>query len=190
VNFFNTAPTFTKLSRKTGQHHAIFAHKESEAILSPNVNVKVKSNDMKNLNHYSLRLTDYIIHNHPDRIMDKEFIEDRGQRAVEVFAECSRQGMSFEDANYEATRTLYHGLHFSPVKMIDEILDTDFPEMNLMSIHRGSLLMQILAFVKPVIEKYHNENNDAVFQGSTAYPKARLHVKRMINQFVYDNGLQ
>lgn len=145
---------------------------------------------MKNFNAFTIRLTDYIIHNHPDRITDTEFIDRRGQEAVAAFAEYSRQGYPLEVCNDEAGKVLYYGLHFSPVKMIGEILDREFSEIKLLSIHRGSIIMQLLAYVKPTLDRYHNEENDAVFEGSTQYPTAYAHVTRMINQYIHDNGLQ
>lgn len=145
---------------------------------------------MTHLNAFTLRLTDYIIHNHPDRITDTAFIEQRGQAALTTFAECSRQGMSFEDANHQAAKVLYQGLLFSPYHMIIDILDEEFPNVTLVDTQRGSLLMQMLAFVKPTIARYHNEDNDDTFRGSYRYATAYAHTKRMINQFLHDNGLQ
>lgn len=144
----------------------------------------------KQFNAYTIKLTDYIIHNHPDRIMDKEFIHERGLAATATFAQCSRSGMDFEEASRNADAVLYRGLLFSPYRMIDGIVDTLYPEIYNLGIHRESLLMQMLAYVKPTLDSYHNEENDASFQGSEAYETAYRHVTRLINQFVYDHGLQ
>ena len=145
---------------------------------------------MKPFNAFSIHLTQYIIQNHPDRIMEQEFIQDRGVAAAATFADCSRQGMNFEEAMSEANTVLYRGLHFSPYRMVDEIVERNFPEVNYLGIHRESLLMQMLAYVKPALAQYHNEANDAEFQGTPSYPTAYRHVSRMINQFVHDHGLQ
>ena len=50
--------------------------------------------------------------------------------------------------------------------------------------------MQMLAYVKPTLEAYVNEENDETFQGSEDYTKAYRHVKNRLNQFLYNNGLQ
>ena len=83
----------------------------------------------KQFNAYTIKLTDYIIHNHPDRIMDKEFIHERGLAATATFAQCSRSGMDFEEASRNADTVLYRGLLFSPYRMIDDIVDTLYPEI-------------------------------------------------------------
>ena len=145
---------------------------------------------MNQFNAFSIQLTQYIIQNHPERILEEEFIQDRGVAATATFSQCSRQGMNYEEAMNEANAVLYRGLHFSPYRMVDEIVERNFPEINYLGIHRESLLMQMLAYVKPVLEQYHNEDNDAEFQGSTLYPTAYRHISRMINQFVHDHGLQ
>lgn len=145
---------------------------------------------MEQYNTFTLRLTDYIIQNHPDRIMEKDFITQRGEAAKQTFAECARMGMCYEECKFESDRVLYRGLHFSPIKMIEEIVDTHFTQVNLLSIHKPALLMQMLAYVKPTLEAYVNEENDETFQGSEDYTKAYRHVKNRLNQFLYNNGLQ
>lgn len=145
---------------------------------------------MEQFNAFTLRLTDYIIQNHPDRIMEKDFIAQRGEAAKQTFAECSRMGMHYEECKFESDRVLYRGLHFAPIRMIEEIVDTHYPQVNLLSIHKPALLMQMLAYVKPTLTKYVNEDNDDIFQGSEEYAKAYRHIKNLINQFLYNNGLQ
>ena len=145
---------------------------------------------MQKFNAFTLRLTDYIIQNHPDRITEKDFIETRAEEALQTFSECSRMGMRYEECKFESDKVLYRGLNFSPYKMVEEIMDTHFPEIDILSIHRPSLIMQILVHVKPVLARYVNEENDDTFQGSESYPKAQKVVKRIINQYIYNHGLQ
>lgn len=145
---------------------------------------------MEQYNAFTVRLTGYLIENHPDMITEKDFISARGEEATATFAECSRLGLTLEECMAEADRVLYDGLLFSPLAMVRKIIDTHFPQVNEMVAYRDSLMMQMLAMVKPVLAAYHNKDNDADFEGSEAYTRAYAHVKLMINKFLHDNGIQ
>ena len=145
---------------------------------------------MQEFNAFTLRLTDYIIQNHPDRITEKDFIHTRGEEALQTFSECSRMGMNYEECKFESDKVLYRGLHFSPYKMVEGIMDRYFPEIDILPLQRPSLTMQILSHVKPVLARYVNEENDETFQGSENYPHVEKVVKRLINQYIYYHGLQ
>ena len=58
---------------------------------------------MEQYNTFTLRLTDYIIQNHPDRIMEKDFITQRGEAAKQTFAECARMGCAMKNVSSSPT---------------------------------------------------------------------------------------
>ena len=78
------------------------------------------------LSYFSLQLLEYLIHNHPHRANDYDFIKLRGDQAAEVFeralAHGSLQDLALEDANEE----LYKGLYFSFYAMIKDVLWEEF----------------------------------------------------------------
>ena len=144
---------------------------------------------MNPFNAFTIRLTQYISHNHPDLIEDKDFIESRGQQAAKLFADCSRQGMDVEESARQANEVLYNGLQFSPFRMIMDILEADAAHLPLTAEGRHSLAMKLLAQCKPHIESYLSRGNRDTFEGSYTFHKARREVKKMINQHLEDNGL-
>ena len=78
------------------------------------------------LSYFSLQLLEYLIHNHPHRANDYDFIKLRGDQAAEVFERAlshgSLQDLAIEDANAE----LYKGLYFSFYAMIKDVLWEEF----------------------------------------------------------------
>lgn len=141
-----------------------------------------------NFNAFTIQLTQYISQNHPDKIEDKEFIESRGQQAATVFADCSRQGMNLEECSRQANKVLYAGLHFSPYRMIMDIIQTNCTHLPLTDEGRHSLAMTLLDICKPHISTYLTPENWDSFEGSYQYHRVRLQTKRMINQYLDDNG--
>ena len=141
-------------------------------------------------NAFTLQLTQYISENHPDKIGDVEFINERGQQATTVFADCSRQGMDLEECTRQANKVLYQGLHFSPFRMIADIIESQCTHLALTDEGRHSLAMTMLERCKPHIEAYYTPDNRDAFEGSYAYHRARMTVKRMLNKYLDENGLQ
>lgn len=141
-------------------------------------------------NAFTLQLTQYIKENHPDRIEDKEFIDQRGEKALAVFVECSRQGRSVEESVREANEILYQGLHFSPFRMIADMVETHCSHLPLSEEGRHVLAMAILHKSKYVLAGAYTPATADVFAGSYKYHRTRTQIKRIMNKYLYDNGLQ
>lgn len=131
----------------------------------------------------------FLMHDHPDRTGDTDFIRYRGRQAAAVFADASRQGMPVEDCIRLAGEVLYRGLHFSPFRMITDILDTDDRCLPLSDEGRHSLGMALLAHCRPLIESYLTPDSRDTFEGSYAFHKVRREVRQMINLYLTDHGL-
>ena len=141
-------------------------------------------------NAFTLQLTQYISENHPERIEDKEFIRQRGENALAVYVGCSRQGMSVEESTREANEVLYQGLHFSPYRMIADIVETHCSHLPLSEEGRHVLAMTILHMSKDVLAEAYTPATADTFEGSYGYHRARTQIKRIMNKYLYDNGLQ
>ena len=76
--------------------------------------------------YFSLQLLEYLIHNHPHRAHDYDFIKLRGDEAAKTF-EDALQGGSLQDLALEdAHKELYKGLYFSFYSMIKDVLWDEF----------------------------------------------------------------
>lgn len=143
-----------------------------------------------NLNAFTLQLTQYLIENHPDKIADTGFIQERGQRAVETFAACSRQGMNVEESLSEAHQVLYQGLHFSPYRMVYDLVESNYGYLPFNSEARHNFCMKMMQLAAPVFAEHITRGREDEFEGSPAFLRARIQVKNIINQYLKENGLQ
>ena len=141
-------------------------------------------------NTFTLQLTQYISDNHPDRIQDKQFIQERGQAALQTFVECSRQGMTVGESLRAADDVLYRGLHFSPYRMIEEEVERLSGHLPLSRQGLHALVMTILDKSRPVLEKAYTPETADTFQGTYDYELTCTKIRRIINRHLYDHGLQ
>ena len=132
------------------------------------------------------QLTQFMIENHPDRIMDVTFINERADRAARTFEKESLNGMSIDDAIYEANKVLYKDLLFSPFRLVRDVVtnELDYQEDDE-EIDEFSL--QMLDRVKPIIAKYEPDDR---FEGSYEYSQLYEEIKESINQYLILNGIQ
>ena len=142
------------------------------------------------LNAFTLQLTQFLIENHPDKVSDTGFIQDRGQRAVETFASCSRQGMNVEESLHEATQVLYQGLHFSPYRMVYDMVESHFGYLPFNPEARHAFCMKMMELAAPVFERNMPKTGNDDFEGSPAYHRTRIQVKNTIDKYLKTNGLQ
>ena len=83
-------------------------------------------NQATDLSYYGLYLLNYLKENHPDRAADTDFINERADRAAEVYEQSRREGNTLDGAQELAMAALVRGLHFSPYNTIVEVLWNEF----------------------------------------------------------------
>lgn len=74
------------------------------------------------LSYYGLYLLSYLREHHPDKADDTAFVEERADRAAEVFEQARREGYLPEGAQELAMSALLEGLRFSKYDTIIEVL--------------------------------------------------------------------
>lgn len=78
--------------------------------------------------YFSLQLLEYLIHNHPHRANDYDFITLRGDAAAKEYEQTLRDGYMQDEAMKYTLDNLYLGLHFSLHNMIKDVLWSEFSE--------------------------------------------------------------
>ncbi len=86
-------------------------------------------NTQLELSYFSLQLLEYLIHNHPHRANDYDFIKLRGDEAAEAFEKTLRSGALQDIAIEDANEELYKGLYFSLHALIKDVLWDDFSQV-------------------------------------------------------------
>lgn len=135
---------------------------------------------------FEVRLTQYMIENHPDKIEDVNFIHERSRMAAHTFETCSVAGMSVDESMREAERTLFHELLFSPYQLMREVLTGSF-DYTEESTELDEFALQMLDMNQSLIQRY-NIGDD--FAGSTQETALYDEIKDSINQYLIKNGLQ
>ena len=130
----------------------------------------------------------FILHNHPDRIGDTDFIRDRGRQAATVFADCSRQGFSVEDSAREADTVLYHGLHFSPYRLVADVIEARVGA-GMDDAERHSLALAVLDGYRSTLATLYGADGPDSFEGSPAWHRARRDISRLVDLHLSRHGL-
>ena len=81
------------------------------------------------LSYYGLSLLSFLLDSHPDLAGNAELIRTRADRAAEAYSQAIRNGASRADADAQAARILYQGLHFSLYNTIVNILWDEFQDL-------------------------------------------------------------
>lgn len=81
------------------------------------------------LSYYGLSLLSFLLDSHPDLAADSILIRSRADRAAEAYSQAIRNGASRADADAQAARILYQGLHFSLYNTIVNILWDEFQDL-------------------------------------------------------------
>ena len=81
------------------------------------------------LSYYGLSLLSFLLDSHPDLAGNAELIRTRADRAAETYSQAIRNGASRADADAQAARILYQGLHFSLYNTIVNILWDEFQDL-------------------------------------------------------------
>lgn len=78
------------------------------------------------LSYYRLYLENFLIANHPDKVTDTNFIDERADHAAGVYEQARLQGYTPEGAQELAMATLLEGWHFSKYATVIEVLWNEF----------------------------------------------------------------
>ena len=81
------------------------------------------------LSYYGLSLLSFLLGSHRDGAADSILIRTRADRAAEAYSQAIRNGASRADADAQAARILYQGLHFSLYNTIVNILWDEFQDL-------------------------------------------------------------
>ncbi|EKC43509.1 protein containing DUF1896, partial [human gut metagenome] len=81
------------------------------------------------LSYYGLSLLSFLLDSHPDLASDSILIRSRADRAAEAYCQAIRNGESRSEADAQAARILYQGLHFSLYNTIVNILWDEFQDL-------------------------------------------------------------
>ena len=130
----------------------------------------------------------FILHNHPDRIGDTDFIRDRGRQAATVFADCSRQGFTVEESAREADAVLYRDLHFSPYRLVADVIEARLgadPDEALLH----SVALSVLDGYRPTLAALYGPDGPDSFVGSPAWHRARRDISRLVDLHLSRHGL-
>ena len=87
-----------------------------------------QQNKPAELSYFGLYLLSYLKDNHPDKAHDAAFVEERADRAADVFEQARREGYPPEGAQELAMAALLEGLRFSKYDTIIEVLWNEFSE--------------------------------------------------------------
>lgn len=98
---------------------------ELTAKIHRNMNIK---NEREELSYYGLYLLSYLKENHPDRAVDKAFIETRSTIAADIYEQARKEGSTPEGAQEFAMSSLMQGLHFSKYNTLIEVLWNEFTD--------------------------------------------------------------
>ena len=141
-------------------------------------------------NAFTLQLTQFMVSNHPDRVDETSFIEQRGNEAARTFAECSRNGFNVEDSILMANRTLYRGLLFSPYRLVNEVVQNELDNTEYSEDDTALFTMQMLSLVRPVIDgTLQQETDPDAFEGTYRWCTLYAEITALIKKYLQDYGL-
>ena len=106
------------------------------------------------LSYYGLSLLSFLKDSHPDRVGNKAFINERADRAADVYSETIKSGLTHIEAEERASAELYRGLHFSPYTLIVNILWDEF-SAEIPEDSARTIAMEVLPLCGSVFAKYN-----------------------------------
>lgn len=113
--------------------------------------------------YYGSYLRTYLQENHPEKVIDIDFISERSEAAAEVYEQSRREGYSVDGAQEQAMQILLSGLHFSVYNTVADILRNEF-ETEIDPLDVGLMAHMLLPLLQSVFEKY--TLNDDLLYGS------------------------
>lgn len=112
-----------------------------------------QNNKSVELSYYGLYLLSYLREHHPDKAHDTAFVEERADRAADVFEQARREGYPPEGAQELAMAALLEGLRFSEYDTIIEVLWNEFSEEVAQS-DAPAVALRLLPCVEGIFTQY------------------------------------
>lgn len=112
-----------------------------------------QNNKPAELSYYGLYLLSYLREHHPDKAGDTAFVEERADRAAEVFEQARREGYLPEGAQELAMSALLEGLRFSKYDTIIEVLWNEFAD-DIPQSDAPAVALRLLPYVKGIFTQY------------------------------------
>lgn len=112
-----------------------------------------QQNKPAELSYYGLYLLSYLKENHPDKAHDAAFVEERADRAADIFEQARHEGYPPEGAQELAMAALLEGLRFSKYDTIIEVLWNEFSEEIAQS-DAPAVALRLLPCVKGIFTQY------------------------------------
>ena len=137
------------------------------------------------LDYFFLKLTHHIASEFPDRIDEKEMIQQRSELASATYHECTRQGLTHTEALMMANETLFDGFNYSPYQLVKRVVEDQFPDED--EAEQDAFTLQMLDLCKPLFEEYDTE--DPAFPGSQAEMQLYICLTGEIDQYLKKNGM-
>lgn len=141
----------------------------------------------RQLSYFLLKLEEYLIDYHPDKLQDKAFTNARSEEALTVYLDAIEQGHDHLQAEELASKTLYRGLHFSAYGTIRTVLENEF-EAELPE-PLPEKLAPILLGSQAVTEVFQKYDLNDEFDGTPVYELLYTELTGTIALLIEENKL-
>lgn len=112
-----------------------------------------QNNKPAELSYYGLYLLSYLKENHPDKVHDASFVEERADRAAEVFEQARLEGYTPEGAHELAMAALLEGLHFSKYDTLVEVLWNECSD-EIPQSEAPAVALKLLPYMEGIFARY------------------------------------
>lgn len=112
-----------------------------------------RNNKPAELSYYGLYLLSYLKENHPDKVHDADFVEERADRAADVFEQARLEGYTPEGAHELAMAALLEGLHFSKYDTLVEVLWNECSD-EIPPSEAPAVALKLLPYMEGVFARY------------------------------------
>ena len=144
-----------------------------------------KNKTEKELSYYGLSLFSYLQENHPDRIGDTAFIEERADAAAETYSNVVKDGQTHIEAEELASNVLFQGLHFSPYNTPVHVLWNEFSD-EIPEKRAKDIALKILPLCSEALDKYTLSDD---FTGTSQYDELYTELTGTV-EILLEDGLQ
>lgn len=146
-------------------------------------NKKLKTGQQ--LSYYGLTLLSYLKENHPFQASDTAFIKERADTAAEAYSNAVKNGQTAIEAEEQASKVLFQGLHFSPYNTLVHILWNEFSDEIPEELAKEAAL-QILPLCREILNKYALSDD---FESTSPYDELYTELTGTV-AILLEDGLQ
>lgn len=144
-----------------------------------------QQNKPAELSYYGLYLLSYLKENHPDKAHDTAFVEQRADRAAEVFEQARREDYPPEGAQELAMAVLLEGLRSSKYDTIIEVLWNEFPDEIAQS-DAPVIALRLLPYVEGIFTQYPLSDD---FAYSSEYKQLYTELTGAVSIILEEDGI-